>query len=34
VAAGVGLAVHLLVEKPLIRSLNRGRLPVSMTTAA
>jgi exopolysaccharide production protein ExoZ len=34
VAASVGLAVHLLVEKPLIRSLNRGRLPVSMTTAA
>jgi exopolysaccharide production protein ExoZ len=34
VAASVGLAVHLLVEKPLIRRLNRGRLPVSMTTAA
>lgn len=33
-AAGVGLAAHLLVEKPLIRSLNRGRLPVSMTTPA
>ncbi len=34
VAGGVGLAVHLLVEKPLIRSLNRGRLPVSMVTTA
>lgn len=33
VAASVGLAVHLLVEKPLIRTLNRGRLPVSMITA-
>ncbi|MFL6604077.1 MAG: acyltransferase family protein [Steroidobacteraceae bacterium] len=33
-AASVGLAVHLFLEKPLIRRLNRGRLPVSMTIAA
>jgi exopolysaccharide production protein ExoZ len=32
-AASVGLAVHLLVEKPLIKRLNRGKLPVSMITA-
>jgi peptidoglycan/LPS O-acetylase OafA/YrhL len=31
-AAGVGLAVHRLVEKPLIKALNHGRLPVAMTT--
>jgi exopolysaccharide production protein ExoZ len=32
-AALVGLAVHRMVEKPLIKRLSRGRLPVSMTIA-
>jgi exopolysaccharide production protein ExoZ len=30
-AAAAGLAVHRMVEKPLIKRLSRGRLPVAMT---
>jgi exopolysaccharide production protein ExoZ len=33
-AAVGGFAVHMLVEKPLLRILNRNRLPVAMTVVA